>query len=138
MAWRDVPSNVAVSDLVFVPGLLKPTFEGAGIKTVDDLLSRDITQFQVRVGWGKQKTALLAALQSLYRNTIQGSVVDRYSRVGAVAAPELLPDIRLSQMTVCDFVNSSAEDWGLKGRKKEDFDDLKRLFISPRQTISGE
>ena len=36
-----------------------------------------------------------------------------------------------------EFVNSSPEDWGLEGRKKEDFDGLKRLFVSISTDFRG-
>ena len=126
---RDVPSHVNVSDLIFVPSLLKPTFEEIGIRTVADLLSRDAAEFQERVGWGERKTTILMELQQLYRDAISGSLLDRDSRVDQVVASELLPVSRLGKMTVNDFVNSSGKDWNLKGRRMRDFDGLKRLFV---------
>ena len=143
--WRDVPPNVAVlvmSDLVFVPSLLKPTFEDAGIRTVEDLLSRDIAEFQSRVGWGERKTTLFAELQHLYSDVIHGSLLDRDSRVDTIITSELLPDSRLGEVTVNDFVNSSGKNWNLEGRRKVDFDGLKRLFVfasaTPCQWKRGE
>ena len=97
-----------MTDLVFVPSLLKPTFESAGITTVEEFLSRNITEFQVRVGWGERKTRLFIALQRLYRDyAIHGSLLDLNSNVGSVVSSDLLPDMRLHQMTVGDFITSS-------------------------------
>lgn len=130
--WRDIPSNRALlveSNLVFVPSLLKPTFEDAGIRTVEDLLSQDIAEFQTRVGWGERKTALLAELQQLYRDAIGGLFLNRDTRVDTVVVLELLPDSRMGETTVNDFVNSSGKDWNLKGRGEADFDGLKRLLV---------
>ena len=118
-----------MSDLVFVPSLLKPTFEDTGIRTVEDLFSRDITEFQTRVGWGERKTTLLTELQQLYRDAIGGSWLDRDTRVDTVVVSELLPDSRLGEMTVNDFVSSSGKDWDLTRRREADFDGLKRLFV---------
>ena len=132
--WHDIPPNQAllvVSDLVFVPSLLKPTFEEAGIRTVRDLLAHDVAELQERVGWGERKTTLFRGLQQLYlfRDAIGGSLLDRDTRVDTVVVSELLPCSRLGEMTVNDFVNSSGKDWNLKGRRKADFDGLKRFMV---------
>jgi hypothetical protein len=129
---HDIPANRALlieSNLVFIPSLLKPTFEEIGIRTAKDLLSRDIADFQTRIGWGERKTTLLMELQQLYRDAIGGPLLNRDTRVDAVVVPELLPSSRLGEVTVNDFVNSSGKDWNLKGRRKADFDGLKRLFV---------
>lgn len=126
-----------MTDLAFVPSLLKPTFQGASIKTVEALLSRDIAEFQARRGWGRRKMTVLRALQQLYRDAIRGSLLDRNSCVGEVVSLDLLPDLRLGQITVDNFVTSSAEDWGFEGRRKEDFDGLKRLFAVTFNGISS-
>ena len=119
-----------MTDLVFVPSLLKPTFENAGITTVEEFLSRNITEFQVRVGWGERKTRLFIALQRLYRDCASpSSLLDLNSNVGSVVSSDLLPDSRLHQMTVGDFVTSSGLPWVLSGRGRKDLEDLKRLFV---------
>lgn len=120
-----------MTDLVFVPSLLKPTFESTGIKSIEELMSYDTAEIQARLawgGWGKRKKTLFFALQQLYRDVTHGPSVNPNSYMLSIISSELLPDVRLSQVTVGDFVNSSAEDWGLKGRRKRDFDSLKHLL----------
>ena len=72
---------------------------------------------------------LLMELQQLYRDAIGGSLLDRDSRVDQVVVSELLPDSHLGEITINDFVNSSGKEWNFKGRRKADFDGLKRLFV---------
>ena len=68
-------------------------------------------------------------LQQLYRDVIGGSLLDRDTRVDTAVVSEFLPDSRLGELTIHDFVNSSWKDWDLKDRRKIDFDGLKRLFM---------
>ena len=50
-----ITEQISVSDpyLLFVPSLLKPTFERDGLNTVSDLLSLHPSDFESRKGWGK-------------------------------------------------------------------------------------
>ena len=60
-----------MTDLVFVPSLLKPIFEATGIKSVEDLMSYANAEIQTRLswgGWGRRTRTLFVALQQLYRN----------------------------------------------------------------------
>ena len=134
MDWRDVPSHVFLSDLPFVPTLLKPTFESAGMNTIGQLLTCSISEFQTRSGWGKVKSAVLTELCQLYRELILGSSCGEVARMASVVSPRLLPDPRLGEIPVGDFVSSSPESWTIEGRKKDDFNGLKRLF----QSVSNE
>jgi hypothetical protein len=118
-----------MSDLVFVPSLLKPTFERDSVETVGDLLALNIENLRARTGWGDRKVRLFSTLQKLYGDCAnRGAFIDGDSDVSSVIASELLPDVRCGEMTVSDFVKSSADTLKLKGRKKADFDGLKRFF----------
>ena len=126
-----ITEQISVSDpyLLFVPSLLKPTFERDGLNTISDLLSLHPSDFESRKGWGKRKTKLLIALQHLYRElTTCQSPIDELLITSFVGS-ELLPDATKPEMTTHSFINASADEFQLNGKKKSDFDSLKQLLV---------
>ncbi len=126
-----ITEQISVSDpyLLFVPSLLKPTFERDGLNTVSDLLSLHPSDFESRKGWGKRKTKLLIALQHLYRElTTCQSPIDELP-ITSFMGSELLPDATKPEMTTHSFINASADEFQLNGKKKADFDSLKQLLV---------
>ena len=122
-------TSVSNPYLLFVPSLLKPTFEEDGLNTVSDLLSLHPSDFESRKGWGKRKTELLIALQHLYRKlaTCQ-SPIDELPITSFIGS-ELLPDATKPEMTTRSFINASADEFQLNGTKKSDFNSLKQLLV---------
>ena len=80
-------------------------------------------------GNSKRKTKLLIALQHLYRElTTCQSPIDELPITSFVGS-ELLPDATKPEMTTHGFINASADEFQLNGKKKSDFDSLKQLLV---------
>ncbi len=124
-------ADIADSELLFVPSLLKPIFERAGCGTVSDLAGLQPQELESRGNWGVRKIGLLVALQGLYRHlaTCESSIDNLL--VESIVDSQLLPDPALGDMTVRQFVDASGDELQLRGRQRIDFEGLKRLLINP-------
>ncbi|MGZ0174579.1 MAG: zinc-ribbon domain-containing protein, partial [Planctomycetales bacterium] len=116
--------------LLFIPSLLRATFDRDEVDTVGRMVSLDHSEVFDRGGWGERKLQLLTALQKLYVRLYDAAILSADASVSTVVEAVLLPDSRIGTLSIATFSNADLSELNLSGAAKSDAEGLQGLLAS--------